>query len=440
MLLIPVAMVRDVIRDRENNRDEAIADIHSKWGAAQTIAGPVLTIPYDTYVIDDSGRQNTVTQYAHFLPSYLNIEGTLAPEYRTRGIYDAVVYGSDATLSGTFDAANFVDLDVSAYRVQWDNAFVSLGIPDMRGIDAEIALEWDGETYAFQPGIKTNDVIRGGSTDSAMRKNGDYYYDIPTIETPRALGASGVSVDVPMNALMVETSFSLTLSLNGSDSIEFVPVGRRTEVSLTSDWASPKFDGAFLPDEREVSDTGFTGSWEILDLNRNYPQSWTGSTYNIYDSAFGVELLAAVDQYHKSTRSAKYALLIIALTFLVYFSAEVFNHRRVHLVQYLLIGLALVLFYSLLVSMSEVVGFDVAYALASAATVGLITLYARSVLKNTRLVSIQALVLIFLYGFTYILLQLEDYALLVGSIGLFLILATVMYLSRKVDWYEISSR
>ncbi|MBU4030617.1 cell envelope integrity protein CreD, partial [Patescibacteria group bacterium] len=181
----------------------------------------------------------------------------------------------------------------------------------------------------------------------------------------------------------------------------------------------------------------FEASWKILDLNRGYPQSWLGSAYNIYSSASGVKLLAGIDGYAKSTRSVKYAILIIVLTFLVFFFAEVFNRKRIHPIQYILVGLAMVLFYALLVSISEIAGFGWAYLISSVATIGLITLYSKSVLANAKMALIQSSILVFLYLFVYIILQLEDYALLIGSALLFSILAVVMYLSRKVDWYAV---
>lgn len=437
VLLIPVSMVKQVINDREFNRQQAIADIHSKWGASQTVAGPILTIPYYTYVVNSNGVRDKITEFAHFLPSYLKIDGFIDSEERSRGIYDTVVYTSDISFSGTFDAPDVNLLNIDEQRMQWDEAFVSVGIPDMRGIESNLTLQWNDKMYEFEPGIRTNDVMREGVSNEFLVGRKEIHFDMPIFESSNNQSASGVSASIPLNSLHKDITFSFNLNLNGSDSIKFIPVGRVTKVFIKSEWQSPKFDGAFLPDEREVSVDGFTGTWEILDLNRNYPQQWTGSTHNIYNSVFGVELLSAVDQYHKSTRSAKYALLIITLTFLVYISAEIFNRRRVHIIQYSLIGLAIILFYSLLVSTSEVLGFNLAYLISSMATIGLITMYSRSVLKNILLVKIQAGVLAFVYLFIYIILQLEDYALLVGSIGLFIILATIMYISRKIDWYSI---
>ncbi|MBI2589413.1 inner membrane CreD family protein, partial [Candidatus Berkelbacteria bacterium] len=208
---------------------------------------------------------------------------------------------------------------------------------------------------------------------------------------------------------------------------------------LKSNWGAPSFSGAFLPDTREITKNSFEASWKILDLNRGYPQSWLGSTYNIYSSASGVKLLAGVDGYDKATRSAKYALLVVVLTFLVFFFAEVFNRKKIHPIQYILVGLAMVLFYVLLISISEIAGFGAAYIISSIATVGLITLYSKSVLAHGKMALTQGSILAFLYLFIYIILQLEDYALIIGSVLLFSILAAVMYLSRKVNWYAIGN-
>jgi len=172
-----------------------------------------------------------------------------------------------------------------------------------------------------------------------------------------------------------------------------------------------------------------------LHLNRTYPQQWTDDSYYIDDSAFGVGLLFPVDQYQKSLRSAKYAIMFISLTFLVFFFTELLNKKRIHPIQYLLVGLGLSIFYSLLVSLSEHMSFNWAYLIAGVSIIGLITAYAHSIFKNLRLTAILSLILVILYLFLFTILQLQDYSLLLGSIGLFLTLAIVMYLSRKIDWY-----
>jgi inner membrane protein len=439
ILLIPVGMVRSMIQEREYNRASAVAEISQKWGGQQTIVGPVLTIPYTTYSTDEKGVRTSYVAYAHFLPETLSVEGVIDPEVRSRGIFDAVVYSSDITLSGVFAHTDLDALGVPASSVIWKDAFVSLGIPDMRGIEKEVALTWDEEEFSFLPGIPTSDVIRNvGHTSYATYSNDPYELQMKEVSTAKE-GSSGVSAKLPLLGASSrgEHAFSISLSLAGSEQIQFVPLGKTTEVSLASAWQTPSFDGAFLPDDREVTGDGFSATWNVLDLNRNYPQSWVGAKYDVYDSAFGLNLLVPVDAYQKSMRSAKYALLIIALTFLTFFSVEMFNKKRIHPIQYLFVGLTLVLFYSLLVSIAEVLGFDSAYAISSIVTIGVIMMYSLAILPQKRLAYIQTAVLVFAYLFVYMILQLEDYALLAGSVGLFVILAGIMYLSRKVDWYKL---
>jgi len=445
LLLIPIEMVKNLIYERESTKRIAVSEISQKWGERQTIAGPILSVPYKKYVINEKGERVGTVQYAHFLPEELSIDGALVPQVRSRGIFDAVVYSSEINFSGVFAWPDIGELGIKNADVDWDSAFISMGISDTRGIEDNINLNWNGAVLDFKPGVQTDDVIRsGGSNYEALPYAGgrDGIQMRSIIPTPTiGIGqSSGVSVRLPAGIKYESADgyeFSFKLNLNGSQDLQFVPVGRTTEISLRSDWSAPSFSGAFLPDMREVSDDGFESSWKILDLNRGYPQSWLGNTYNIYSSASGVKLLAGIDGYSKAQRSAKYALLIITLTFLVFFFAEVFNRKKVHPIQYILVGLALVLFYALIVSISEITGFGSAYLISSIATIGLITLYSKSVLVNSKMALMQGFILAFLYLFIYIILQLEDYALLIGSIMLFSVLATVMYLSRKIDWYAV---
>ena len=446
LLLIPVGMVKNLINEREFTKIEAVSEISQKWGEQQTIAGPILSIPYKKYITNEKGERTDVTQYAHFLPETLLIDGIIEPQIRSRGIFDAVVYSSEINFSGKFAWHDIYSLGIKDVDVDWDNVFISVGISDTRGIEDESKLNWNNTEIKFKPGIQSNDVIRSiGNNYETVPYQGNRL-EIKTL-SDQSLNiedgqSSGISAQLPANIKnknVDDYEFSFKLNINGSRDLQFVPVGRTTEISLKSDWNKPSFGGAFLPDTREVTDDGFSASWKILDLNRGYPQSWLGNTYNIYSSASGVKLLAGIDDYIKSTRSVKYALFIIALTFLVFFFAEVFNRKKIHPIQYILVGLVMVLFYALLVSISEIIGFGLAYLISMVATIGLITLYSKSVLANTKMALTQGSILAFLYLFIYIILQLEDYALLIGSILLFSILAIVMYLSRKVDWYTVSS-
>jgi inner membrane protein len=408
LLLIPNVMIQDMIQERQSRQSEAIAEISHSWGGAQSVAGPVLTIPYEEITIME-GKKSVMTRIAHFLPEELNVEGELDPEIRRRSIYDAILFQSNMTLSGSFKQPDFRLLNIDPDLVLWDQAKLSVGISGMSGIKSILNLDWNGSTLRMEPGAAYPQLI-----------------------------ASGVSAAVPFEA--GETyRFSIPVKLNGSGVLQFQPVGKTTRVNLKSTWPSPGFSGGFLPDTRTITDAGFDASWQILDLNRNYPQQWKDSDFKFDEStAFGVQLVQPVDEYAKNTRSAKYAILVIGLTFLTWFFFEILRHFHIHPFQYLLVGLAISVFFLLLLSLSEHIGFDMAYFSAAVATVGLITVYSASVLQIRRLAIQLALILSAIYGFIFVVLQLEDFALLVGSLGIFIALALVMYHSRKVDWYALN--
>lgn len=407
LLLIPAGMVKDLIQERQSRQGGAIQEIAGKWGKTQTITGPILTIPYNRAFTRADGSSGNEIRYAHFLPATLDIDGALKTETRYRGIYKAVLYNGRLALSGNFARPDMAHLDVADKDVLWERASLALGVSDMTGIREAITLTSGVTQLAMNSGVETQEVLASGVS----------------VRLPKELARGGV---IP---------FSLNLDINGSERILFVPVGETTQVKLSSDWASPSFDGAFLPIEREVNAQGFTAQWKVLHLNRNFPQAWIGARPNIADAGFGVRLFVAADVYQQSTRTAKYAMLFILLTFTTFFFSEIIDRKRLHPIQYLLIGFALLIFYSLLVALSEHIRFGLAYLISSIAVVGLITLYARRVLGSLRLTALVGGILAILYGYLYMILQLEDYALLMGSIGLFIALASVMYVTRKIDWY-----
>lgn len=376
--------------------------------APQTIIGPVLTIPYNRWIQYEDGKRNAVREVAHFLPLKLEVNGNVIHEIRQRGIFNVILYQTELTLTGNFEQPDFTALHIDPKDVLWEQAKLSVGVSGMSGIKNMIELDWDNNKFRMEPGTAEPMLL-----------------------------ASGVSIEVPVNMESTNYNFSIPLKVNGSDFLQFEPVGKETKVNLQSDWNSPSFIGNFLPDQREINENGFRANWQVLDLNRNYPQSWQNDNFKFGESAFGVRLIQPVDEYAKNNRSAKYAILIIGLTFLIYFFFETLRKFHIHPFQYLLIGLAISVFYLLLLSLSEQIGFNYAYLAAALATIGLITFYSASVLKITRLVIQLALLLIAIYGFIFVILQLEDFALLAGSLGIFVALAAVMFYSRKVDWYNL---
>lgn len=434
LLMIPTAMIGELINEREQRRNEAISEIDAKWGNRQTIAGPILSVPYHKIVQQD-GKAVELLEYAHFLPDTLAINGAIAPEMRQRGIYQVVVYNSALRFKGAFSQPNFNEFNISPDKVLWNEAVVSVGISDMRGIEEDIMIRWNAKDIRAKPGI-SKDLLLGGFNSQA--KNRAMLEKIPSSGGVSSGINSRVAMD-PANARPIPYSFDL--KLNGSEGLDFAPLGGETVVELTSAWRDPNFSGAFLPDTRDVSDKGFAAKWKVLKLNRNFPQSWLGSVnQEILSSAFGVNLLVPVDEYQKNSRSIKYGILFIALTFLIFFFSEVLNKRRIHPMHYLLVGLALVLFFSLLLALSEHLNFDAAYLISSLSTILTVTLYSKHIFKNPQMSLLQAGIMVIVYGFIFAILQLQDYSLLVGSIGLFIILAVVMSISRKIDWYEVADK
>ena len=415
LLMIPTSMISSLISERENTQKEAIDEVSSKWAFEQTISGPFISIPYIKYIKEISSKDSSekivqVKDYIQILPSELNINGQMNPEKRNRGIYDIVVYTSNLNISGKFAPTKFSELDIPIQNIQFDKARLTIGINDLRGIEKQVSLNWNGGMYSFNPGVISTDVVKSGINS-------------PITITPND---------------STSYSFSLNLDLKGSQLLYFTPLGKVTDIAMKSAWKNPSFNGAFLPDSKNVSDKGFEAKWNVLHLNRNYPQVWTGSNYSIAESAFGVDLLLPVDNYQKSTRTIKYAILFIAFTFMVFFFIEVLNKIFIHPVQYILVGVALVVFYTLLISISEHLQYNSAFIISALASLLLIAGYVKAILKSKPLTYLISGILFLLYGFIFTIIQLQDFALLIGSIGIFLILALAMYFSRKIDWYSIN--
>ncbi len=414
LLLIPLSMVQGLIREREDRKEEAQMEVSSTWGGPQTVVGPVISVPYEVVVRvnanDGSGgyEMKTVKHYAHFLPEKLDISTELEPERRHRGIYDVVVYRSKIKLKGNFNAIKDNELQLND-RLRWQEAVVTMGVSDLRSVRGQLYMTTGQHQLAFEPGAPVDDVM-----------------------------GTGMSAALKLDSLWEEKEipFEMELQLNGSSHLRMVPVGRVTTAGMKSSWPDPSFKGAFLPDSSDIHADGSSAEWSVLHLNRAYPQEFVGSrAHQLEESAFGVDLVLPVDEYRKSDRAAKYGFMLIALVFLVFFFVEVLQKLRIHPIQYLLVGLALCIFYTLLIALGEHVGFGAAYGIAATAVIGLVVFYAASVFKMPKATRLLAFVLVLVYGFVFTIIHQEDYALLLGSIGLFAVLTIVMALSRKIDWY-----
>jgi inner membrane protein len=410
LLLIPTAMIQNLIRERQSRRDLVVQEISQKWGYSQIITGPFITIPFKTFFKDSDGKIQFNLNYLHILPETLDITGEMKPEVRYRSLFEAVLYNINLKFSGNFKLPLASQLNIDSNNILWDKAYLSLGITDLRGIQDKIVISFNKSAYDANPGLKTTDLAAAG---------------VNTLIKPL----------LPNEA----NSFSFDLNLNGSEQVSLIPVGESNTVKINSSWPSPSFNGSFLPVTREVKKDGFSANWKILHLNRNYPQFWEDSQYKVTQSAFGVKLILTADIYQKSMRLAKYSIMFLVFTFAAFFFSEIINKQRIHPIQYILIGIAILIFYTLVLSLSEYMHFNYAYILSAASVTLIISGYAKAIIPNSRFALMIMGILAILYGYLFIILQLEDYALILGSIGLLIILTLVMYITRKINWYDIET-
>jgi inner membrane protein len=415
-LLVPLTWVYAIVSERASRRDAAVAEISGTWGGPQVIGGPVLSVPYSVTWTDSSGRQQVSLRRAHYLPRDLKADGALVTEIRSRGIFDVVVYRTQLKIAGRFAYPDVGWIRPVPEQIDWDQVTVSVGVEDPRGLTRRASLRWRGQDVPFSGGVAEVGIFRAGIRAGVPRLDDQARTDIP---------------------------FEFTIEVNGTRDLTFLPTADETTIALTSTWPHPSFTGTPLPETRRLDASGFSASWRAPDFGRPYPTRWTSAEVNqdllekARASAFGVSLVQPVDIYQQAERAVKYAVLFIVLTFLIFFLWEIFHATLLHPMQYAFVGFALCVFYLLLVSISEHAGFDLAYTTAAGVTTLLIAGYARAVLGGTMQgVSVLA-ALAALYGFLYLLLRLEDYALLAGSVGLFIILALVMYVTRRMNWYEL---
>ncbi|MBC8032944.1 MAG: cell envelope integrity protein CreD [Chitinophagaceae bacterium] len=406
VMMIPTIFITNLVHEREARQKEVAAEVSSKWASSQTLTGPYLYLPYKIYYKDKEGKTQESSAHFWVLPDDLKVTGRVDHEIRPRSIYKVLLYRANLQDSGNFILQ--IPSDVDANAIKWAEAKICYGLSDFKGIEERLAIRFGGKEYELSPGLPFNDINK-----------------------------TGLSAGIPLSTADIgkTVSFDMNLRLKGSEQLHFVPLSGTSNFTLRSGWGSPSFDGNNLPTEREVTPKGFNASWAFNKANLPFGTILKDFQFDLDTVAFGVTMLQPADQYAKTSRSVKYAILFIGLTFALFFIVELTQKRPVHPVQYVLIGLALVIFYTLLLSISEFMLFDNAYLIAALATVSLITIYARGHFGNWKSAGLFCGILSALYGFIFVLIRLEDTALLVGSIGLFVVLALVMYASRKINWY-----
>ncbi len=421
ILMIPMSFINDLITERKHRKTDMIYQINKDWGGDTGIYGVILKIPYKTYVTrtyydSHNKKHEEVTfdryKYLYIFPDSMQLSGNLYAIPKHRGIFKTTVYKAQTRLTGQFAYPDFKSFNIDPSDVDWDKATLLFKTTNNKGILDRMKVKLGKRTYDF--------YLQGKDVDDVLYKK---------FET-KALQKNPFSQSKYL-------SFEMNYNVKGSQSFYVIPLASTTEVALKSNWKDPKFTGYFLPDnDKKISDDkkSFEAHWKIIDYQRPFQKAYKNVLPKIDEYAFGVELLVMVDDYLKSERSAKYAYLVIFLTFLIFFIIQYVGKVEIHFFNYFLIGMALVIFYTLLVSVSEHINFNVSYAIASVATVLLIGLYAGSILNSKKFMGYIFSALSVLYLYIFVIIQLENYALLAGSIGLFVILALIMYASRKIKW------
>ena len=412
VLQIPIGLLYGVISERQASRDAVEYDITQKWGTAQEVVGPVLVVPYRRYIeetLKDGGTKRTaLREQAIFLPTDLDVQSEVHVETRYRGIYEVPVYRTTLSLEGSFSRIDFAEWDIDPKDILWDKSSVTVLITDVRALTNSNGLKWGERVVALEPGAKFGD-------------------------------SSGVHAPLRPSDLSEETiPFSLHLSLNGSNKLAVAPVGSQTEFEVKSNWADPSFEGSWLPQEKTpITADGFESRWSVNLLGRNYPDRSARGEIEVSDlraATMDVRFMSTVDPYRMASRSVKYELLFLALIFATLWMIEILGGVRLHSIQYFFCGIAMCIFYLLELSLAEHIGFGLAYCIAASMVCVLVTGYCRAVLGTRRRAAAVGGILTLLYAFLFMLLVNQDFALLVGSLGLFAALSGVMYLTRNVAW------
>lgn len=406
VMLIPTLFISNLVRERKERQKEVSAEVGTRWAGTQVLSGPYISLPYKQVYQDENKKVMERTAYLVILPDSLSVNGEVSHELRQRSIYKVLLYRADLRSTGDFIFSLPKDIDSS--QVLWDDARLCYGLSDFKGVEEKFIATFNGQEYELSPGLPTSKISQKGLSASI------------------SLAATDKGKKIP---------FSLHTKIKGSEQLHFLPLAGDSRFSLQADWNSPSFDGSDLPSFRNITEKGFTATWIFNKANLPFSTVLNDFPSDQDSFAFGVTLVQPADGYAKTDRCIKYAILFIGLTFSLFFIIEIMQKKPVHPVQYILIGLALVIFFTLLLSISEFIPFDYAYLIAAVAVIILITVYAYAHFKRLQTSFVFAGTLSLLYGFTFVLIRLEDAALLIGSIGLFIILALTMYISRKINWY-----
>lgn len=425
VLLIPLSYINTLITKRSNRQESVVNEINEKWGNEVLFYGPILKIPYKTYsekIITSTNIKENRTEkiehinYAYFFPKKLDMYANITPQEKKRGIYKTSVYKGEFKINGTYEKPDFTTINVNETDIMWNKATIIIKTSNLKGINNQVSINFDQQIFSFLPQYEVENKLN--LNDITLNKLETAFLDKKVLPTDK-----------------LDSNFSINFNISGSKQIRIIPIGKETNLNIVSNWNTANFIGDFLPlNSDKITKSGFDAKWKVLHINRPFSQEYFEILPNLNKFAFGVNFMIPIDEYQKSERSVKYGFLVIALTFLIFFLIQSISKINIHPFQYFMIGLALTVFYTLLISISEHTNFLTAYIISGISVIVLITLYSKSILKTYKFPLLIGLSLTALYTFIFIIIQLENYALLVGSLGLFVILSTVMYASRKIDW------
>lgn len=417
LLGIPLALVWLAVSEREGRATGVRNEVAQLWGREQAVSGPYLIVPYTIKVMvmqGDKPIEQLEERRAVFLPESFNVTGDTKSEVRKRSIYEVTVYTAKTRLEGRFATPDIRLAAPNAASVRWRDAIIALSLTDVSGLKEAAVLVVDGKRrIAFEPSIGVPGIYTQGINAQLASQN----------DQPPA-----------------PFTFEADLTFTGSSTLSFAPVGRETKVQVKSDWPHPSFMGAFLPEARDIRADGFTATWRVPHLARSVPQAWSIGELGHADFerfsayAFGVNYFVPVDYYNLVDRAAKYGLLFLTVAFLSVFVLELTSGTRVHAVQYVFVGLSMILFYVLLLSFAEHIGFTAAYFAASGATGGTLSLYVGKAMRSRGKGLIMLSIFLILYSLLYLILRLEDYALLAGAVAGFAMLTITMFATLRVHW------
>jgi len=448
MLLIPLTMIGGLISERNRTANSAEAGIMEAWGSELVAAGPLIAVPgirtVEKPARDRDGEKTEFVKKSFTLiitPEKLNIAADFKTEIRKRGIFSVPLFYGDLSLSGIFNPAMALSTLRPNEEVSLNQAELIIVLSSQKGIRKIDRAEWfvtAGDTAAggesvslfFQPGNRGQDITRHvRSLDSKY-----------TYNHSDSFSSGGIFAALP-GFTNSESGFDIAITIQGGRLVRFLPVGMDTHAGVNADWPSPSFQGSFLPGTSNVSDEGFDAVWDINYLSRDIPLHWKHESgddrgrRDYSDHLFGINFFRTIDTYSLNTRAVKYAILFLIVPFLTLFLLEILTKKRIHPVPYLLSGIANIIFYLLLLSLSEQMQFYLAYLIAALAVIVTLSLYSRTLLPSWKKSWYMGLVVTISYVLLYAVLNAESYALLIGSIGAFVVIALVMFLTRKLNWY-----